>query len=117
MKDGTLSKLTITEGGQRATQYKQIIDALPVFCVDKGYKFIDDVIWTNTKLLEAAFLPTYPNATLWLSTYHVEVDVVDATVAADTNYPSSIDYGNATEVSHFRPKYSEAATIGVRSDV
>ena len=44
MKDGPLFKLTITKGGQRATQYKKIIDALPVFCADKGYKFIDNVI-------------------------------------------------------------------------
>ena len=65
MKNGPLSKLTITKGGQRATQYKKIIDALPVFCADKGYKFIDNVIWTNTKLQEASFLPTYPTATLW----------------------------------------------------
>ena len=43
-KDGPLSKLTITEGGQQATQYKKIIDALPVFCADKRYKFNDNVI-------------------------------------------------------------------------
>ena len=83
MKDGPLSKLTITKGGQQATQYKKIIDALPVFCADKGYTFIGDVIWTNTELLEAAFLPTYPNATLWSSAYHVQVDVVDMSVAVD----------------------------------
>ena len=83
MKDGPLSKLTITEGGQQATQYKKIIDVLPVFCADKGYKFIDDVIQTNTKLLEAAFLPTYPEATQWSSTYHVQIDVVNTTVATD----------------------------------
>ena len=55
MKDGPLSKLTITKGGQEATQYKKIVDALPVFCVDKGYRSIDDVNCMNTKLLEAAF--------------------------------------------------------------
>ena len=83
MKDGLLAKLTITEGGQRATQDKKILDALPVFYADKGYKFIDDIIWTNTELLEAIFLPTYPNATLWSSTCYVQVVVVDATVAVD----------------------------------
>ena len=35
MKDRPLFKLTITKGGQRATQYKKVIDALPVFCADK----------------------------------------------------------------------------------
>ena len=44
MKDGPLSKLTITKGGQQATQYKKILDALPVFFADKGYKFMDNVI-------------------------------------------------------------------------
>ena len=68
MKDGPLSKLIITKGGQRATQYKKIIDALPVFCADKGYRFIDDVIHTNKELQESAFLPTYPDATRWSST-------------------------------------------------
>ena len=85
MKDGPLSKLKITKGGQRATQYKNIIDALPVFCADKGYKFINDVIWTNTELLEVAFLPTYPNATLWSSTYHIQVDVVGTAAVPDAN--------------------------------
>ena len=83
MKDGPLSKLTITEGRQQATQYNKIIDTLPVFCADKGYKFINNIIWTNTKLVQAAFLPTYPNATLWSNTYHVQIQTVDPTAAAD----------------------------------
>ena len=58
MNNGPLSKLTITEGGQRATQYKKIIDTLPVFCADKGYKFIDNVIRTNTEQVRSAFMPT-----------------------------------------------------------
>ena len=52
-KDGPLSKLTITKGGQHATQYKKIIDVLQVFCADKGYKFIYNAIWTNFKLVQA----------------------------------------------------------------
>ena len=77
MKDGPLSKLTITKGGRRATQYKKIIDALPVFCADKGYKFIYDVIQTGTKRIGSAFLLTYPNTALWSNTSHVEVVTVD----------------------------------------
>ena len=83
MKDGPLSNLTITKGGQQATQYKKIIDALPVFCADKGYRFIDNVICTNTELLKATFLPTYPEPALWSSTYHVQLDVVDLLVLPD----------------------------------
>ena len=81
MKDGPLSKLTIFKGGQRATQYKKIIDALPVFCTDKGYRFIDNVICTNTELLEVAVLPTYPVATLWSTTYYVNVLTVNLNAA------------------------------------
>ena len=83
MKDGPLSKLTITKGGQRATQYKKIIDALSVFCADKGYRFINYVIRTNIKLLEAAFLSTYPDPALWSSSYHVQIDVVDPAAVPD----------------------------------
>ena len=83
MKDGPLSKLTITKSGQQATQYKKIIDALPVFCADKGYRFIDDVIQTNTELLQAAFLPTYPDPALWSSTYHVQINVVNPAAIPD----------------------------------
>ena len=83
MKDGPLSKLTITNRGQQATQYKKIIDALPVFCADKGYKFINDVIWTNTELIQAAFLPTYPDPALWSSTYHVQLNIVNPAAIPD----------------------------------
>ena len=64
MNDGPLSKLTITESGQQATQYKKIIDALPVLRADKGYKFIDDVIRTNIEQVKVAFMPTYLVATM-----------------------------------------------------
>ena len=61
MKDGCLSKLTITESANRAIQYKKITDALPVYCVDKGYRYIYDIICTTTEL-QAAFLLPYPIA-------------------------------------------------------
>ena len=85
MKDRPLSKLTITKGGQQATQQKKIIDALPVFCADQGYKFIDDIIWTNTERLQASFLPTYPDARRWSATYHVEVVTVDPAAQSGAN--------------------------------
>ena len=83
MKDGPLSKLTITKGGQQATQYKKIIDALPLFCANKGYKFINDIIRTSTKRLQASDLPTYPDAGRWSNTYHLEVVTVDANAQPD----------------------------------
>ena len=85
MKDGPLSKLTITKGGQRGTQYKKIIDTLPVFCANKGHKFIEDIIRTGTEQLRASFLPTYPVAGRWSNTYHVEVVTVDSTAQPGAN--------------------------------
>ena len=85
MKDGPLSKLTITDGGQRATQYKKILDTLPVFCADKGYKYIDDIIRTDTEKTISDFTPTYPLASQWSSTYHVEVNTVDPNGQLNTN--------------------------------
>ena len=80
MKDGCLSKLTIIESSNQAIQYKKITDALPVFCADKGYQYIDNIVCTNTELLEAAFLPSYPVATLWSTTYHIQIKIVESTV-------------------------------------
>ena len=78
MKDSPISKLTITEAGQQATQFKKIIDALPVFCADKGYRFIDEIICTNKELEEKVFMPTYPDPKRWSKKYHVQVATVDA---------------------------------------
>ena len=50
MKDGCLSKLTITESSNRAIQFKKIVNDLPVYSVDKGYQYIDNIILTNTEL-------------------------------------------------------------------
>ena len=43
MIDGCLHKFTITECSHWATQFKKINYALPVLCVDKGFKFVDNV--------------------------------------------------------------------------
>ena len=43
MKDGPISKLIITKTGSRPTQYKKIIDTLPVLCADKNYQGLDEV--------------------------------------------------------------------------
>ena len=38
---------------------------------------------TNTEQVQAAFMPAYPNTTLWSNTYHVQVQTVDLNAAAD----------------------------------
>ena len=77
MKEGPLFKLTITKGGQQTTQYKKIIDALPVLCADKGFRYVGEIIRTNTELVEATFIPTYPDETQWLTDHEVYVEVVN----------------------------------------
>ena len=85
MKDGCISKLTITETGHWVTQYKKIIDNLPVLCANKNYRCIDDVFFTGTDLVEADFIPPYPDSDLWSNTYDVEITTVDQTAAPLAN--------------------------------
>ena len=85
MKDGPISKLTITETGHRATQYKKITDTLPVLCVDKNYRCIDDILCTGTDLVKAYFTPPYPDSDQWSNTYDVEITTVDWTAAPLAN--------------------------------
>jgi len=81
MKDGCISKLTITETGHQATQYKKIVDTLPVLWADKNYRGIDDVLCNGINLVEADFTPPYPNSDLWSKTYDIEITTVDQTAA------------------------------------
>ena len=80
IKDGCISKLTITENEHQATQYKKIIDILPVLCTNKNYRFIDDVLCTWTNVIEADFTPPYPDSDLWSNSYDVEIKTVDRLV-------------------------------------
>ena len=83
MKDDCLSKLTITESANRTIQYKTITDALPVYCVDKGYQYIDNIGCTNTELLQATILPPYPDVARWSNTYNVQIKTVDLLAISD----------------------------------
>ena len=62
MKDGPISKLLITETRHRPTQYKKVMDTLPVLCVDKNYQGLNNVIWNRIDLVEADFTPPDPKA-------------------------------------------------------
>ena len=85
MKDGPISKLIITETGNRPTQYKKIINTLPVLCSDKNYQGLDDVIWNGINLVEADFTPLYPDTDLWFTTHHVEIKTVNSANLAAAN--------------------------------
>ena len=47
MKDGPISELTITEKGHRPSQFKKLWDVLPVFCADRKYGGLDEVLRTG----------------------------------------------------------------------
>ena len=76
MKDGPISKLTITETGHRPSQHKKLWDALFVFCADKSYGWIDELLRTGNDQVEIDFMPAYPNANLWSHTHQIQVTTV-----------------------------------------
>ena len=77
MKDGPISKLTITKTGHRPSQFKKIFHALPVFCADKNYQGLDEVLRTGRDKVEDDFIPAYPDATRWSTTHHVQIASVN----------------------------------------
>ena len=83
MKDSPISKLTITKTGHRPSQFKKICDILPVFCADKNYRGLNEVLRTGCDKVKDDFMPAYPNATQWSNTHHVEIQTVDPTANID----------------------------------
>ena len=79
MKDGSISELTITERGHRPSQFKKIYDALPVFCADKNYGGLDEVLRTGRYKVENDVIPAYPDANQWSTTQHIQVATVNPT--------------------------------------
>ena len=80
MKDSCISRLTITETGYQAIQYKNIIDTLPVLSVDKNYRCINDVLCTGANLVKDDFTPPYQDSDLWSNTCDVESKTIDRLV-------------------------------------
>ena len=83
MKDGTISKLVITETGHRPSQFKKSSDTLPVLSADKNFQGLKEVLQTGRDLVKTDFMPTYPDATQWSTTHHVQVSIVDPTDISD----------------------------------
>ena len=101
MKEGPISKLTITETGHRPTQLKKITDALPVLCADKNFRGLNEVLWTGRDLgVKTDFMPTYPNATQWSTTHHVQVSTVNPfdVPAADGSRPVHFEIMEQTHI-------------------
>ena len=85
MKDGPISKLTITETGHRPSQIKKICDALPLFCTDKNYCGFDEVLRTGRDKVEDDFMPAYPDANRWSTTHHVQIATVNPDITEGVN--------------------------------
>ena len=83
MKDGPISKLTITETGHRPSQFKKISDALSLLCSNKNFQGLNEVLQTGRDLVTTNFMLPYPNATKWSTTHHVQVSIVIPTNQAD----------------------------------
>ena len=62
MEYGPISKLTITKTGHRPSQFKKIYDTLPVFCADKNYGGVNEVLCTGRDKVKNYFMPAYPDA-------------------------------------------------------
>ena len=71
MKESPLSKLTITKTGHRLTQFKKIRDTLFVFCADKNYGILNEVLCTGRDKVENDFMLVYPDANQWSTTHHI----------------------------------------------
>ena len=78
MKDSPISKLTITKTGYILSQFKKICYALPVFCDDKNYQGLNEVLRTRHDKVKNDFMPAYSDATQWSTTYHVQITSVNS---------------------------------------
>ena len=63
MKNDPIPKLTITKTGHRHSQFKKIVDALPILCTDKNYQGLDEVLCTKCDQVKTDFMPAYPDIT------------------------------------------------------
>ena len=83
MKDGPISKLTSTKIGHRPSQFKKIRNDLPVFCANKNYQGLNEVLRTGRDKVEGDFMPSYPNATRWSITHHVQIASINPEAQVD----------------------------------
>ena len=100
MNDGPISKLTITETGHTPTQFKKIIEAIPILCADKNFHGLNEVLWTEHDLVETDFMPPYSDVTRWSTTHYVQVSIVNPAdpEAADGLRPSRFEMMEQTHV-------------------
>ena len=76
MKEGLISKLTITETEHRPSQFKEISDVLSVLYADKKYQGLNEVLHIRRDRVETDFMPAYPDANQWSIFYQVQIITV-----------------------------------------
>ena len=65
------------------TQLKKVLNALPGLCQDKNYKYINDIISTNTKLTKVYFLFVYLVRTQRSSTHHENLRFINPIIGLE----------------------------------
>ena len=85
MKDGPISKLTITKTGHRPSQFKKISDALRVLCADKNLQGLDEVLCNRFDRVKTDFMPDYLDANRWSTTHHLQISTVNSEANAAPN--------------------------------
>ena len=61
IQSGCLKGLTISSDGNRSTQYKILKDALPVYCAEKLYPGVGEIVRNMEDWKEDTFYPTPPD--------------------------------------------------------
>ena len=92
----------------RATEFKKIMIALPGLFEDKNYKYIDDIISTNTKSSQAYSLLVCKLEKKLSSTHHVNLESVDPIKGLDV--PSGVNPFGIKTVKNptiFNPNFHE----------
>ena len=85
MKDGPNFELTITKTGHRLSQFKKIHVFLPVFCANKNYGGLDEVLLIGRDKVEDDFMSAYPDANGWSSTHHIQIATVNPNITEGVN--------------------------------
>ena len=85
MKNGPISKLTITKTGHKSSRFKKISDVHSILCADKNFRGLDKVLCTGRDPVEDDFMPPYPGANLQSITYHVQVSTANPDADAAAN--------------------------------
>ena len=105
IQSGCLKGLTISSDGNRATQFKVLKDCLPVYCSEKLYEGIGEIVRNMQDWDEISFYPEPPDDTVRLTfstPYRVKLCVEDVTSSV-----TDANTGVVTVVHTPTPRYGD----------